>query len=154
MTMPTPEAVRLAHATDARAVADLVRQAYQHYTARIGREPAPMGADYEQAIADGTVWVVEVADGIGGVLVLHDVSDHLLIENVAVRPGLQGRGIGSMLIEFAEQHARAHGLTEIRLFTNEKMTENLAYYPRRGFTEVGRRTEAGFQRVFFSKTLR
>src|SRR5262245_45389189 len=70
MTMPTSEAVRLAHATDARAVADLVRRAYQHYTARIGREPAPMGADYDRAIADGTVWVVEVDDGIGGVLVL------------------------------------------------------------------------------------
>jgi ribosomal protein S18 acetylase RimI-like enzyme len=152
--MPTPRALRLAHATDAPAVADLVRQAYQHYTARIGREPAPMGADYERAIAAGTVWLVEVDDEVGGVLVLCDVSDHLFIENVAVRPGLQGHGIGSMLIDFAEQHARAHGLTEIRLFTNEKMTENLAYYPRCGFTEVGRRTEAGFRRVFFTKTLR
>jgi hypothetical protein len=33
------------------------------------------------------------------------------------------------------------------------MTENLAYYPRRGFVEIGRRVEDGFRRVYFSKQL-
>jgi hypothetical protein len=31
------------------------------------------------------------------------------------------------------------------------MFENLAFYPRRGFRETGRRTEDGFTRVFFSR---
>jgi ribosomal protein S18 acetylase RimI-like enzyme len=154
MTTSPPHAVRQAQAADTLAVTDLVRHAYGHYTARIGRQPAPMTADYGRAIADQTVWVVDVNDQIGGIIVLQNGSDHLLIDNVAVRPALQGRGIGSLLIDFAEQHARAHGLSEVRLYTNEQMTENLAYYPRRGFTEVDRRSESGFRRVFFTKTSR
>jgi hypothetical protein len=42
-------------------------------------------------------------------------------------------------------------LPEIRLYTNEAMTENLAYYPRRGYTETHRAAEDGFNRVFFRK---
>jgi hypothetical protein len=33
------------------------------------------------------------------------------------------------------------------------MTENLKIYPKLGYTVVGRRTEAGFNRVYFEKTL-
>jgi GNAT superfamily N-acetyltransferase len=146
--------VRPAKPSDASAVTDLVHDAYRHYVVRIGRPPAPMSVDYARAIADGIVWVVvDVDDEIGGVIVLDDATDHVLIDNVAVRPTLQGRGIGSLLMEFAEQHARVRGVGELRLYTNERMTENLAYYPRRGYTEVDRRTEAGFRRVFFKKTL-
>jgi hypothetical protein len=34
------------------------------------------------------------------------------------------------------------------------MTENLAFYRRRGFRETERRREVGFARVFFSKRIR
>jgi ribosomal protein S18 acetylase RimI-like enzyme len=53
----------------------------------------------------------------------------------------------------AEEEARAMGLPELRLYTNEKMVENLGWYPRLGYTETERRAEAGFARVFFTKTL-
>jgi hypothetical protein len=45
------------------------------------------------------------------------------------------------------------GLPEIRLYTNEAMTENLGYYPRRGYRETHRATQNGYRRVFFSKVL-
>ena len=35
-----------------------------------------------------------------------------------------------MLLDRAEGDAAELGLTEIRLYTNEAMTENLSYYPR------------------------
>ena len=53
----------------------------------------------------------------------------------------------------AEEEARRRGLREVRLYTNEAMTENLAYYPRLGYTETRRALHDGFRRVFFSKTL-
>jgi hypothetical protein len=43
------------------------------------------------------------------------------------------------------------GLRELRLYTNVAMLENLTLYPHLGYTEIARRTEAGFQRVLFSK---
>jgi hypothetical protein len=33
------------------------------------------------------------------------------------------------------------------------MTANLSIYPRLGYTETGRRTEDGFNRVYFEKTI-
>jgi hypothetical protein len=40
---------------------------------------------------------------------------------------------------------------EIRLYINEAMTENLAYYRRRSYTETHRAEQDGFRRVFFRK---
>lgn len=136
---------------------DLLRRiataAYQPYVARIGRAPAPMTADYAQAVRSGQAWVA-VEDGqVAGFVVLVAHPGYLLLENVAVDPAAQGRGIGSRLLGVAEEQARSLGLSEIRLYTNEAMIENLAYYPRRGYAETHRAEQDGFRRVFFRKPL-
>lgn len=86
-----------------------------------------------------------------GLIVLVPADNYLLLENVAVVPSAQGRGVGGALLRFAEDHARSLGLGEIRLYTNAAMTENLTYYPRRGYRETGRGEQDGFSRVFFAK---
>jgi ribosomal protein S18 acetylase RimI-like enzyme len=85
------------------------------------------------------------------VLVLEPEEDALLLDNVAVAPAAQGRGIGRKLIALAERRARELGLPKVRLYTNAKMTENLRMYPALGYVEVGRGGEGGFHRVFFEK---
>ena len=72
---------------------------------------------------------------------------------MAVDPAHQGVGIGRALMSFAETYAASRHIAELRLYTNEAMTENLARYPRLGSDEYDRRTENGFARVFFSKRL-
>lgn len=57
------------------------------------------------------------------------------------------------MLDFADAQAREHGLAEVRLYTNEAMTENLAYYPRHGYVETRRATDHGYRRVFFTKQL-
>lgn len=115
--------------------------------------PAPMGADYEALVAAERVWVAETRAGPVGALVLREQEDAMLLENVAVAPSHQGRGIGRALIGFAEDRACEAGLAEITLYTNEQMTENLRLYPALGYTEIDRRRETGFARVFFRKRL-
>jgi N-acetylglutamate synthase-like GNAT family acetyltransferase len=88
-----------------------------------------------------------------GLLVTRAECDHLLVDVVAVAPAVQGSGLGLALLERAERDARESGLAEPRLCTNESMTENLAFYPRRGFHETGRCVQDGFRRVFFAKAL-
>ncbi|MEW6123822.1 MAG: GNAT family N-acetyltransferase [Pseudomonadota bacterium] len=144
---------RLAGPADAGAVAALAQAAYAHYVPRMGRRPAPMDADYAALIAAGRVHVAELDGAISGVLVLVPEGETLLLDNVAVAPHAQGRGIGRALLAFAEAEARAAGCTAIRLYTNEAMVENIALYGRAGYVETRRGEEAGFRRVHMEKRL-
>lgn len=145
--------VRPATAADVGALQELALAAYGHYVARIGGRPGPMDSDYAALVQAGLVWVADSAGEVVGLVVLREEDDHVLVENVAVAPGRQGRGVGSRLLAHAEDRARAAGRGEVRLYTHEAMHENLAYYARRGFVETHRRHEDGHQRVFLTKVL-
>jgi GNAT superfamily N-acetyltransferase len=143
--------LRPAVVADIDALRAVAIAAYQGYVARIGRRPAPMTADYAKAVHDDRVWVAVDDDMVVGLAVLVPQQDHLLLDNIAVSPSAQGHGVGSRLLALAEEHARRHGVSEVRLYTNEAMTENLAYYPQRGYVETHRAEQDGFRRVFFRK---
>jgi ribosomal protein S18 acetylase RimI-like enzyme len=147
------EILRDAVPADREAVQRLVEAAYGVYVERIGRRPAPMDADYAALIEAGLVTVAERDGALVGLLVLVPEADHVLVENVAVDPAAQRTGLGRRLMAHAEDEARARGLHELRLYTNEKMAENVAWYPRLGYRETERRAESGFSRVFFAKRL-
>jgi GNAT superfamily N-acetyltransferase len=84
-------------------------------------------------------------------IVLLAEADHLLLDNVAVDPAAQGQGVGRALIGFAAAEARRRGYREMRLYTHQMMTENIALYARTGWVETGRGEQGGFARVFFRK---
>jgi ribosomal protein S18 acetylase RimI-like enzyme len=143
--------IRPAGIQEAGAVTTVVREAYAKYVGRIGREPAPMLVDYGAAIQAGEAWVLVEGDDTSGVLVMRSENDHLFVETLAVRPDRQGSGLGRRLMAFAEEAARSRGLREIRLYTNERMEENIPFYRSLGFEETGRRLDEGYQRVFMKK---
>jgi ribosomal protein S18 acetylase RimI-like enzyme len=145
--------VRSAMQGDVEQIARLVNVAYAKYLSKMERPPAPMLADYTELIAHSDVYVLASRSEIAGLLVLKAQDQALLIENVAVDPAFQGQGLGRRLMAFAERYAREHGLRELRLYTNEVMVENLAFYRRLGFEEVERRVDDGYRRVFMRKSL-
>jgi ribosomal protein S18 acetylase RimI-like enzyme len=146
--------LRTARPADRAAVEAIVNAAYSIYVARIGKPPGPMLDDYAGLIAQDAVSVLDDDTGaVAAIIVLLPKPDHLLLDNVAVRPDQQGRGFGRRLIEFAEAEARRLGYRELRLYTHERMTENIALYARLGFDETGRGYEAGYDRVFMIKRL-
>lgn len=112
-----------------------------------------MLADYEALIREGVVYVLVDGDVIAGVLVLKLIGDAALVENVAVHPSHQGSGLGRELMRFVEEFAGESGLREVSLYTNELMTENIAFYEKLGFREIDRRLDDGYRRVFMSKKL-
>jgi ribosomal protein S18 acetylase RimI-like enzyme len=146
-----PEPARQATAADLPAISAVITAAYTRYLSRMDKPPGPMLKDYGPSIAAGHTWVV--GDPVIGVITLVPESDHLYIENVALDPGAQGRGLGRMLMEFAEQEAGRQGLSKMTLLTHEVMTENQAIYAHLGYTEVDRRTENGYRRIFMEKNL-
>jgi ribosomal protein S18 acetylase RimI-like enzyme len=110
-----------------------------------------MDTDYALAVRRDEVWVATIDAVIAGFVVLRPGDDVLLLENVAVDPPFQGRGLGRMLLDFTEQRARSLGLDGVLLYTNVAMTENQALYEKRGFVEVQRVHEAGLDRIYYRK---
>jgi ribosomal protein S18 acetylase RimI-like enzyme len=145
--------IRPAILDDLDAVQSCAEQAYALYVPRMGRNPAPMVADFGAQISAGHVHVIEVDGAVAGFIVLYPRGDHIHVENVAILPAVQGRGIGRALLAFAEDDAKRRGLAALELYTNAKMTENQTFYPRLGYTETGRHEEDGFARVFYRKDL-
>ncbi|MBA3263428.1 MAG: GNAT family N-acetyltransferase [Thermoleophilaceae bacterium] len=146
-------AIRPATGDDVESIRLLVERAYSRWVPRIGLRPAPMDADYAALVEEGDVFVL--ADpGVVGVIVLRPAEgEALMVENIAVDPDRQGRGLGPTLLEFAEAQARGRGVCELRLYTHRDMTENIELYERLGWTEYDRVASEGFARVFLRKHL-
>lgn len=145
--------MRRALAADADAVRRLVHAAYRHYEPLLGRTPMPMLTDYDVAVREHEVWVLETADGIiAAVLELIERPNHLWIDNVAVDPAWQGKGLGRKLLGFADDECRRRGLPELGLLTNERYVANIAMYERYGYRETGREPHLGTDLVHFRKT--
>lgn len=152
--------IRKATPADEPAVRACAEAAYVQYVEAIGRDPAPMVADFAAQIRDGLVHVsVAEADAEGaagqvqGYAVFYPQAGAMHLENVAVLPALSGRGIGRMLVAHCEAAARRARMPAVELYTNAKMTANLAIYPHLGYRITGRHHEDGFDRVFFRKDL-
>ena len=125
--------LRRAVAADAAAVRALTRQAYAKWVPLIGREPKPMQADYDRAVREHRIDLALLGGALAGLIETIDQPDHLLIENVAVAPAFQGRGVGRRLMAHAEQLAAEQGHAELRLYTNARFEENVALYRRLGY---------------------
>jgi GNAT superfamily N-acetyltransferase len=145
--------LRPASLGDVPAITSLVAAAYGPYAPLIGRTPMPMLADYGDALRDHDIWVLESVGVIVGVIELVDRGDHLWIENVAIQPGWQGRGLGRRLLVHAEDEARRLGRGEVGLLTNERYVANIAMYTRYGYRETHREPHLGTDLVYFRKLL-
>jgi ribosomal protein S18 acetylase RimI-like enzyme len=148
---PGPDGLRRATAADLPAIKAVIDAAYTRYLTRMDKPPGPMLRDYGPSVADGTTWVT--GSPVTAVLTLYPRDGYLLVENVAVHPSAQGHGLGRALMSFAEQEAIRLGLTRMTLYTHEVMTENQAIYARLGYTEVERRAEDGYRRIYMEKRL-
>jgi ribosomal protein S18 acetylase RimI-like enzyme len=146
-----PLGLRRATADDLPAIKAVINAAYARYLTRMDKPPGPMLRDYGPAVEAGTTWVT--GSPVTAVLILYPREDHLYVENIAVDPSAQGRGLGRALMEFAEQEAARRGLRRMALVTHETMTENQAIYARLGYVEIDRRTEDGYRRVYMEKPL-
>ncbi len=149
----TDTRIRQANLADRPFIEGLVAAAYAKYVPRIGKPPAPMLADYAGLIGAGVVYVLEHRSTPAGVIVMYAGDGHLFVENVAVAPADHGRGLGRALMAFAEAEALRRGLPEVRLYTHQRMTENLGFYRHLGYRVTGRREADGYRRIYLAKRL-
>ena len=144
---------RPAQPQDAPGIATCVCEAYVHYIERIGKQPGPMLEDYTEVIQRFQVHVAITEAKVVGAIVLKVTDEGFYVDNVSVRPVVNGHGVGRLLLELAEAEARRQGYTSVYLATHELMTENRALYSRIGYVEYDHRVINGYPRVFFRKAL-
>ena len=143
--------IRTATRSDLAAIQAISDAAYGVYVAAMGQKPGPMLADYAAHLAEDVVMVaLDAKDVIRAYAVILHLSDGYWPDNIAVDPAAQGQGVGGQLVTAVEAWLRVR-TDRYQLYTNVKMTANIAWYRRTGFTETGRRLVDGFDRVYFEK---
>ena len=148
-----PPTLRRATLDDADRVREIVRAAYAKWVPVIGREPMPMRVDYAEAIGAHRIDLVLLQGEPAGLIETRAEVDHLWIENVAVRPEDQGRGLGRRLLALAEALADESALAELRLLTNEAFADNVALYGKLGYRIDRREAFMGGMTLYMSKRL-
>ncbi len=137
--------LRPAAPEDVAAVVELVESAYRGESSRAGWTTEADLLDGQrtdpdevaEALCDLTV--AEREGDVVGCCALVPREDHGYFGMFAVRPGLQGSGVGSALLEHAEQRAAALGLTRVDMTVLSTRAELIAYYLRRGYVDTGER---------------
>jgi GNAT superfamily N-acetyltransferase len=141
---------RRARPDEAEGVAAFQRAAYERNRTILGITPIPLQADYAKILGEYEVWLRERDQELAGVLILEARSDDLLIWSVASAPKLRHGGVGNQLLAAAETRARDLGKPIIRLYTGERLVDNIAWYQRRGYT-IERTEEMSDRRIVHMK---
>ena len=114
-------------------------------------------ATLREKAASDTGFIALAGDKIAGCAFLAEKPDRFYLGKLAVAPELQGRGVGRLLLEAAEVHARAAGKDVIELQTRVELTANHLTFARLGYVETGRTVGLpleGWDDVHMTKLLR
>ena len=144
--MTAPLTIRVAEDADVDSLLALVHSAYRGPS---GREGWTSEADLidgpritrrllAEDVANPSITVFIAGDLLGCAAVAHEPrASTASFGMFAVRPGLQGGGVGSALLQAAEDHAREHGATTMEMCVIDRREELIAWYERRGYARTG-----------------
>jgi GNAT superfamily N-acetyltransferase len=96
--------------------------------------------------ANGALFLARSGSAVVGCVFVRQKEEALYIGKLAVRPNMQGTGIGKALVRAAQQEARALGLKELELQTRIELTENHALFAKMGFKKICETTHPGYGR--------
>ncbi|CAN7579638.1 GNAT family N-acetyltransferase [Trinickia sp. LjRoot230] len=146
---------RRATSADEPSIRALVEAAYAPWIPIVGTAPEPLGRDYGWVLRNHAVWVYSPDDAtIDAMLELVATPDYLHIANLAVSPARQAKGLGSALLQFAQEQARQLRLPALRLCLNQEMVANRRFYERRGYALTHTEWIDGLEIAFMKKGLR
>lgn len=140
--------VRRAGLDDIDDLVALIESAYRGEGSRVGWTTEAdlllgnrTNADAVRAVLSGESSLMLVADGDDGLLgccQLERRGDIAYFGMFAVRPGLQGHGLGRSILAAAEKTALTEwGITTMEMTVLQQREELIAWYVRRGYSRTG-----------------
>ncbi|OBZ97094.1 acetyltransferase [Pararhizobium polonicum] len=100
----------------------------------------------EKARAEKSYAAVDSGRLLGCVFCKPEPPDCLYIGKLAVAPEAQGKGVGRILLQAAEDHAVECGFSSLRLETRIELAENHRVFARWGFVRTAQAAHPGFSR--------
>ncbi|WP_284420212.1 MULTISPECIES: GNAT family N-acetyltransferase [unclassified Bradyrhizobium] len=135
--------------SDWEQVRALILEAFAYMDARIDPPSSALRITPQSMQEDAEKGALLLADDAGdlvGCVFVRPKGDALYLGKLAVRPGLQGAGIGRRLVDAAGEEARRLGLKALELQTRIELTENHGAFGRMGFVKIGETAHEGFDR--------
>ncbi|MET9732180.1 GNAT family N-acetyltransferase [Streptomyces sp. NPDC006458] len=142
---------RDATGADADALVALIESAYRGDSSRAGWTTEADILEGQRTDPEGVLAVIDSADSRlltverdGAVVAccqLEHRGEHAYFGMFAVSPGLQGGGLGKLIIAEAERQARQiWGVSEMHMTVISVRDDLIAWYERRGYRRTGRMT--------------
>jgi GNAT superfamily N-acetyltransferase len=96
----------------------------------------------DRYVFDSEIYVYELEGQMIGLYVLYPLNDRESeIKNIAVTPGFQGKGVGSLLLRHAVDVALHRGFSRIIIGTGDVLHRQIALYQRMGFEIYDRKKD-------------
>ncbi len=125
--------IRPATARDLTVVASIEREVFTDWWSRV---------DFEAYLRwPAASFFVADCDGVCGYVLARVSGKHGGVDNVAVAPASQRRGIGRALLEYALTAIGREGASTVRLEVRASNHAAIALYQNLGFEETGRLTK-------------
>jgi ribosomal protein S18 acetylase RimI-like enzyme len=141
-----PLTIRIADAADVDSLLALVHSAYRGPSGRDGWTSEADLIDGPRTtrellaadVADPSITIFVAGDLLGcAAVTLAPGASTASFGLFAVRPGLQRGGVGSALLQAAEDDARERGATTMEMCVIDRRAELIAWYERRGYVRTG-----------------
>ena len=138
--MSTNVQVRLAEATDAEAIARVLREAFgvyrDNYTPEAFEAVTPDAEKILTRFDEGPQWVAEIDGNVVGTASLRTDPEGLYLRSMAVMPNLHGKGVGHVLLKAVNEFADRSEHDRVLLHTTYFVPGAGEMYAKHGFRWV------------------
>jgi len=151
--------IRRGVAADSADIEALVHAAYGKWVPIIGRNPLPMDVDYDTALKQHRFDLLHQTEGettrssLAAMIETYEEGECLFIENLCVSPKFQRKGLGKLLMQYAQDLAGELQKSCMRLDTNKLFSGNVELYQSLGFKTEWEKPVKGGIHVRMCKTL-
>jgi GNAT superfamily N-acetyltransferase len=136
----------------------IIHQAYKPITSILGRKPRGLLETKENLLVrvkEQTIYSVKKNSTLIGTFTLKKNQKHLKYElqKVAIEKEYQNKGIGSFIVNYAEELVRKKGKNSIIIETYQDHKQLVDFYIHRGYTTIHKRVNKGNVILLMEKSL-
>lgn len=129
--------LRLAASADAEKIIALINEAFYPRESFFVERPRTNRSDVEDLMSKGVFLLAEAGDALSGCVYVELRGQRSYLGLLSVNPALQQNGLGSLLIDAAENYCRERGSRFMDIYIVNLRTDLPPFYERRGYVATG-----------------